>query len=412
MKKRWISGWLTILLALCLLPGCSALEALEQIKDRDGPESSDSSVSEPSSVSSSGGETSSTLEPAPSSGGEEISTPEPAPPSGSERPTFPENEWEPESDPLDFEDENALRTALEGEWAYCQPTSDDPAAWITFSGEGGYCLRVRNPENDAILEYRGFCQLEHWEAGEGEAPDMMILTLSETTDKQVGSQMNSIGDYRIEQKTLCDGEVVLGLLQLNNGESVFSLYFNEMYPIWKRYTGWQLQGEGRKAETFCAAAWKIDYGTQTVWLDDAMADGSNIGRHEALPYQAAGQLDLSDLPDWPLSDGSLWTVQTDDWGRVVKMQPCIYGSDGQLTEEEAAILLCEFGEVQGYLEQGMTMLFEGGTEVIGEEPCVVIALGTDHGEAFVRERFYAVSPSGRIYVYDPFTDAWNAAKMD
>ena len=115
----------------------------------------------------------------------------------------------------------------------------------------------------------------------------------------------------------------------------------------------------------------------------------DVYKRQALPYQAAGQLDLSDLPDWPLSDGALWTVQTDDWGRVVKMQPCIYGSDGQLTEEEAAILLCEFGEVQGYLEQGMTMLFEGGTEVIGEEPCVVIALGTDHGETFVRERFYA-----------------------
>ena len=176
MKKRWTSGLLSLLLVLLLFSGCRALEALELIKDRDGPESSNSSVSEPSSVSSSGGETS--------------SAPEPTPSSGSERPTFPENEWEPESDPLDFEDENALRTALEGEWAYCQPTSDDPAAWITFSGEGGYCLRVRNPKNDAILEYRGFCQLEHWEAGEGEAPDMMILTLSETTDKQIGSQMN------------------------------------------------------------------------------------------------------------------------------------------------------------------------------------------------------------------------------
>ena len=145
MKKRWTSGLLSLLLVLLLFSGCSALEALEQIKDRDGAGSSDSSVSEPSSVSSSGGETSSTLEPAPSSGGEEISTQEPAPSSGSERPTFPEDEWEPEPDPLDFEDENALRAALEGEWAYCPPASDDPAAWITLSGEGGYCLRVRNP---------------------------------------------------------------------------------------------------------------------------------------------------------------------------------------------------------------------------------------------------------------------------
>ena len=141
-------------------------------------------------------------------------------------------------------------------------------------------------------------------------------------------------------------------------------------------------------------------------------DGSNVGRYEALPYQVAEQLNLANLPDWLLSDGTIWTVQTDDQGRVVEMQPYIYGSDEQLTEEEAADLLFEFGEVRDYLEQGMTMFFEGRTEVIGEEPCVVIALGTDHGEAFVRERFYAVSPSGRIYIYDPFTDAWNAAKMD
>ena len=54
MKKRWTSGLLSLLLVLLLFSGCSALEALELIKDRDGPESSNSSVSEPSSVSSSG----------------------------------------------------------------------------------------------------------------------------------------------------------------------------------------------------------------------------------------------------------------------------------------------------------------------------------------------------------------------
>lgn len=94
-------------------------------------------------------------------------------------------------------------------------------------------------------------------------------------------------------------------------------------------------------------------------------------------------------------------------GRVKEMQPCIYDGPEPLGEEEAAELLCQVDEVQGYLAQGMVMFFEKETETIDDEPCVVIALGTDHGENFVRELYYAVAPSGTIYTYDWFTDSWN-----
>ena len=93
-------------------------------------------------------------------------------------------------------------------------------------------------------------------------------------------------------------------------------------------------------------------------------------------------------------------------GRVVEMIPPIYENE-VLTEEEAAELLSRVPEVQQYLAQGMTMLFDGETEMIDGESCVVIALGTDHEEYFVRELFYAVAPSGTIYTYDLFTDSWN-----
>ena len=53
------------------------------------------------------------------------------------------------------------------------------------------------------------------------------------------------------------------------------------------------------------------------------------------------------------------------------------------------------------------MLFVGERQNIDGETCVLIALGTDHEEYFVRELYYAVAPSGTIYTYDLFTDSWN-----
>ena len=413
--NRWASRLLTVLLVLLLLPGCAALQALKEIQSQDGTDNSpihdnvDPQLPSDSELTSDSGALSDSRDPSPQE--------------------CPEKVQEPGADPLDFADEAALRAVLAGEWIYfadedalwavlagagidCLPDSDDPSAWITFSEDGAFRMQVKSPLDGTIWEDAGFCRLERLVVGEDEVPDMMALTLSETAaDGYVDRPLNSAGDFLLWRKTLCDGEVILSLLQVNNGDSTFSVCFNDWAPILRRYTGWTSQGEIRKGETFCGAAWKVDYETQTVWLDDITEDGRNIGRYEALPYQAAPQLDLYSLPDWSLEIGAVWMVRTDAMGRIEEMQPYFNGTCEQLTEEEAAELLCEVYEVQEYLNQGMTMLFDGETEVIDGETCVVIALGTDHEEYFVRELYYAVSPSGSIYAYDIFTDSWNVAGM-
>lgn len=413
--NRWASRLLTVLLVLLLLPGCAALQALKEIQSQDGTDNSpihdnvDPQLPSDSELTSDSGALSDSRDPSPQE--------------------CPEKVQEPGADPLDFADEAALRAVLAGEWIYfadedalwavlagagidCLPDSDDPSAWITFSEDGAFRMQVKSPLDGTIWEDAGFCRLERLVVGEDEVPDMMALTLSETAaDGYVDRPLDSVGDFLLWRKTLCDGEVILSLLQVNNGDSTFSVCFNDWAPILRRYTGWTSQGEIRKGETFCGAAWKVDYETQTVWLDDITEDGRNIGRYEALPYQAAPQLDLYSLPDWSLENGAVWMVRTDAMGRIEEMQPYFNGTCEQLTEEEAAELLCEVYEVQEYLNQGMTMLFDGETEVIDGETCVVIALGTDHEEYFVRELYYAVSPSGSIYAYDIFTDSWNVAGM-
>lgn len=384
--NQWVSRLLMVCLVLFLLPGCDT-------QTWKAPQSGDES-----------GNSSSQSAPSPSPSEEESSLPD-----GAE---------EPASDPLDFADEDALRTVLEGEWVYCPPASDIPAAWITFSKDGKFHVRLENPEDGAILEENGVYQLDWWDAGSEEAPDMLCLTFSENFGGSISAQVSSGGDYLLSQKTLCDGEIVLGLMQLNNGDTMFSLYFSDMFLVLKRHTGWQPQGEVRKSETFYASAWKVDYEAQTLWLDDVTLDDeyANTGRYEALPYQASPKLDLASLPSHLLVDGGVWIVQTDKMGRIEAIEPYIEENDelAELvgaTEEEAMNYLSQVYEVQEYLEQGMTMLSEGKIEVIEGENCLVIALGTEHEEHFVHELFYAVSGTGMIYSYDLLEDSWNVVGM-
>ena len=179
------------------------------------------------------------------------------------------------SDPLDFAKEADVRAILEGEWVYCPPVSNTPAAWLTFSENGNFRMRVKDPESGMVWEDAGFCQLDRWNAGENEAPDMLMLTLSQTAANGPANRpMSSAGDYLIVQKTLCDGEIMLSLLQLNNGDSTFSVCFDDGAPVLKKDTGWQPQSERREGDAFYAAVWKVD--GRLVWLDDATEDGSNI----------------------------------------------------------------------------------------------------------------------------------------
>lgn len=69
-------------------------------------------------------------------------------------------------------------------------------------------------------------------------------------------------------------------------------------------------------------------------------------------------------------------------------------------------LLLEADEVKYYTELGMSVQYTGQIEVIDCRPCWVFALGTEHGEQFVRERYYAVCDN-IIYFYDAGEDAWN-----
>ena len=72
---------------------------------------------------------------------------------------------------------------------------------------------------------------------------------------------------------------------------------------------------------------------------------------------------------------------------------------------DAAERLMEIEQIRYSLSIGMSLMETGDTEEIGGETCKLIALGTDSGDAFIREELFAVGDSS-IYFYDPIGDAW------
>lgn len=314
-------------------------------------------------------------------------------------------------DPLMFKDESELRALLAGKWTYRSPITGDDQVWITFSEDGSYLLENETPGGDFQYTYSGSYQIDSWTGETVAPPDMLTFFLLETTDEDFSAGLDfPMGDYIISQKTLCDGEVMIQLSQANNGDGFFSFKFEDYSPVLRKSTGWQPQGEVRKNAEFVASVWKADHETRTVWLDDLTLDGIlvNAERQEALPYPVAEQIDL--LGEYPFDENALipgeaCSVITNEEGVVQMLEP-FHSRKAMLSEEEAFSILSEYEEIQLFLAQGMTMLWDGDTEEIEGANCLLIAVGTDHNEHFVREYLYAVSDLGIAYWYDAVSDAW------
>lgn len=86
--------------------------------------------------------------------------------------------------------------------------------------------------------------------------------------------------------------------------------------------------------------------------------------------------------------------------------------DWLLSDDDASIrmateLLCAADEVRDFMDLGMSVQYTGMHEMVDGRECWLFALGTENGDLFVRERYYAVCDN-LIYAYDALDDAWQA----
>lgn len=68
--------------------------------------------------------------------------------------------------------------------------------------------------------------------------------------------------------------------------------------------------------------------------------------------------------------------------------------------------MSELDAVKTALAQGMKLMYTGDRQLIDGHTCLLFALGTDHGDQFVREQLYGVCDN-LIYIHDAESYEWN-----
>ena len=79
---------------------------------------------------------------------------------------------------------------------------------------------------------------------------------------------------------------------------------------------------------------------------------------------------------------------------------------GERDVEIATELLSELDAVKTALAQGMKLMYTGDRQLIDGHTCLLFALGTDHGDQFVREQLYGVCDN-LIYIHDAESMEWS-----
>jgi len=119
-------------------------------------------------------------------------------------------------------------------------------------------------------------------------------------------------------------------------------------------------------------------------------------------------------------------ITADDGFGAVDYRPGISMKDGRLAKEagvydfsiyEAALeedtvqsamdLLMQTEEIQMAMQQGMSLMYTGDTELIGGRPCLLFTIGTGPENHFVREGYYAVD-GNMLYAFDNIYGVWTA----
>lgn len=98
-------------------------------------------------------------------------------------------------------------------------------------------------------------------------------------------------------------------------------------------------------------------------------------------------------------------------GHVAVEDGCYDFTNYNITKEKriqnARDFLSSTDEVSNALERGMKLLYTGDEETVNGQQCLLLALGTEHEDQFVREQLYAVSDE-QIFVYSVLRDRWEA----
>lgn len=117
-------------------------------------------------------------------------------------------------------------------------------------------------------------------------------------------------------------------------------------------------------------------------------------------------------------------VVVNDGSETIAFRPSLSMEDGHLVEfpgvydfslypyepdesdvSSAMDRLLQLEEIDAAMKRGMKLLYTGDVQMVAGQNCLLFALGTDTGDQFVREFYYAVSDN-YIFTYDAVNDMW------
>lgn len=117
-------------------------------------------------------------------------------------------------------------------------------------------------------------------------------------------------------------------------------------------------------------------------------------------------------------------IVVDDGSETIAFRPSLSMEDGHLVEipgvydfsiypnvpdesdvSSAMDRLVQLEEIDTAMKRGMKLLYTGDVQMVAGQNCLLFALGTDTGDQFVREFYYAVSDN-YIFTYDAVNDMW------
>lgn len=346
-----------------------------------------------------------------------------------QKPDVPENVQTAPLHAWEIETQNDMCAYLAGDWSLYVPSAHAEALWLTIAEDGTYSLRVDtgagmwqyDGEEMPTYRYNGTWTLEPWE--DAETPFLICFGLNETDDPFFDG-WNSIGDFVIEEVTVCDGQLLVRFNQMNNGDSVLMEHIGWGSPwILTRGDERAVTEEVHANDTFYAHLWKSRYGCSSqpgdvgegrfvIWADALeMVDEFTFENsvRECVPYLVSDNGDestsgLSGGPDELFAYGdAIYLLTTDAAGEIISA--AYYPTERPVSEAEAAEILVNIDEVRMMFADGMKMSFDG-TEIIWNSRCRIAWMCTDHEEHLVREVEYAVDPYGVVFRYDPAGDCW------
>ena len=245
----------------------------------------------------------------------------------------PEEDKEPEPEPepeVDLRDAD-LKDFMAGSWEYEDLEDAVPSLRFEFGADGRYTA-----ERDAAAEGKTYSYSGAWDvvtesvASQFSSVELPLLKLGLfSTDDPGFKQASSLGDYIIDQKTICDGSYMVYLI-LYSGEGIFLDEYDTYSAVMTRNGGYipARTQEPKKNANIQGVCWKLrgDEKGALIWIDekDYTTMPPSDDALEAVPYRFTDDPQIFLSADY-IRGGELVDAVTDSEGRITYLGNLIMG---------------------------------------------------------------------------------------